>query len=126
MASVSEYVDKEYIRLKDKRDTIDDLVSAQKRAIILNESYRKRFTRYMRIVMIISAIVVVYLGVFALKKMIPTIPDMVTDIFLAIVFFVGTIMCVNIILEINGRTITNYDELELPPLTEEVMPTPSP
>jgi uncharacterized membrane protein len=119
MASVSDYVDKEYNRLNEKRSTIDDLVSAQKRAIILNESYRKRFTRYMRIVMIISAIVVVYLGVFALRKMMPAIPEMATDIFLALVFFIGAVLCINIILELMSRSVTNYDELDLPPLVED-------
>jgi hypothetical protein len=120
MPSVAEYVDKEYTRLQKKKNTLDDLASAQKRVIILNESYRKRFTRYTHIVMIISFVVFIYLGVFAIRKMFPSIPETATDLFLAVIFFIGAVWCINILREISSRTITNYDELDLPPYVEEI------
>jgi hypothetical protein len=114
--SVDQYVDTEYKRLAAKKKTVDDLYSAQKRAIILNESYRKRFSRYTQIVMIISIIVIIYLGILSLKKMMPGIPEMATDILLAVVFFGGVVWCITIIMEITKRSVSNYDELDLPPL----------
>jgi len=119
MSTVSTYVDNEYARLDTKRKTINEIASAQRRAIILNESYRKRFSRYTQIVMIISFTLIVYLGVLSLRKMMPGIPETATDILLAVIFFIGLALCINIMLEIMGRSITNYDELDLPPLMED-------
>jgi hypothetical protein len=119
MSTVSTYVDNEYARLSAKRKTISEIASAQRRAIILNESYRKRFSRYTQIVMIISFTLIVYLGVLSLRKMMPGIPETATDILLAVIFFIGLALCINIMLEITSRSITNYDELDLPPLVED-------
>ena len=118
MPSVSEYVDNEFVRLNDKRKTMDDAISAQKRVIMLNESYRKRFSRYTQMVMIISIVFIIYLGVFALRKSFPMIPEVATDVLLAVVFFIGVVYCINIIMELMSRNIVNYDELEIPPFTE--------
>jgi hypothetical protein len=117
--SVDDYVNQEYTRLANKKKTVDDLYSAQKRAIILNESYRKRFSRYTQIVMIISLVVIIYLGILSLRKMMPAIPEMVTDILLAVVFFVAVVWCITIILETMKRSVSNYDELDLPGLVTQ-------
>ena len=115
VSTAGEVIDAEYTRLNTKKRTIDDALSAQKRAIWLNESYRKRYSRYTRIVMIISVVFVIYLGVLAFRKYFPYYPEWITDVFLIIVLFVGAILCVNIMLEIASRSSSNYDELDLPP-----------
>jgi len=113
--TANDVIDAEYTRLNTKKRTIDDALSAQKRAIWLNESYRKRYSRYTRIVMIISVVFVIYLGVLAFRKYFPYYPEWITDLYLIIVLFVGAILCVNILLEIASRSSSNYDELDLPP-----------
>ena len=115
VANSNEVIDAEYERLNAKKKTIDDALSAQKRAIWLNESYRKRYSRYTRIVMIISAVFVIYLGVLAFRKYLPSYPEWISDVLLIIVFSGGAVLCVNILVEIAGRSTTNYDELDLPP-----------
>lgn len=110
-----EVINAEYNRLQKKKQSIDDALSAQKRAIWLNESHRKRYSRYTQIVMIISVVLVIYLGVLTLRKFLPSYPEWISDLFLIIVFFVGGVLCVNILIEIAGRSTTNYDELDLPP-----------
>jgi hypothetical protein len=117
-ANLNEFVDFEYNRLTDKKKTVDDAVSGQKRAIILNESYRKRFARYTQIIMTICAVLLIYLGVLVLRKMVPVFPVWITDLFLAVVFFIGTIYCISVFREIMMRSVLNYDELDLPPYTE--------
>ena len=112
-----EVINAEYERLQKKKKNMDDAISAQKRVIWLNESYRKRFSRYTQIVMIISIVLVIYLGVLALRKYSPDSPEWMSDLFLIVVFFVGTVLCINIIMEIATRSTTNYDELDLPPYT---------
>ena len=51
--SVNDVINNEYIRLSEKKVEADAAVSSQKRAIILNESYKKRFSKYIQIIMII-------------------------------------------------------------------------
>ena len=113
--SATDVIEAEYNRLNTKKKTIDDALSAQQRAIWLNESYRKRFSRYTRIVMIISIVLVIYLGVLAFRKYFPTYPEWITDLLLIIVFFIGAVLCITILLEIASRSTSNYDELDLPP-----------
>ena len=115
LTDANQVIDAEYNRLKEKKQSIDDALSAQKRAIGLNESYRKRYSRYTRIVMIISAVFVIYLGVLAFRKYFPSYPEWISDVLLIIVFFGGAVLCLNILVEIAGRSTTNYDELDLPP-----------
>ena len=120
MTTATEVINAEYTRLNAKKKTIDDALSAQQRAIWLNESYRKRFSRYTRIVMIISMTLVIYLGVLAFRKYFPTYPEWITDLFLSFLFFGSAVLCINIILEIATRTSSNYDELDLPPYTATI------
>jgi len=114
--SIAQYVDDEYNRLAEKKLLVDNAVSGQKRAIQLNESYRKRVSRYTQIVMIISIVLLIYLGTLMVKKMIPGYPEWIFDIYLAIVFVVGGAYCLMILMEISSRSILNYDELELAPI----------
>ena len=114
-ANANEVIDAEYIRSTQKKKTIDDALSSQQRAIWLNESHRKRVSRYTRIVIIISIVLVIYLGVLAFRKYFPYYPEWITDVFLVIVLFIGGGLCMNILLEIASRSTSNYDELDLPP-----------
>jgi hypothetical protein len=114
--TIQDYVNNEYDRLNEKKILVDNAVSGQKRAIQLNESYRKRVSRYTQIVMIISIVLLIYLGTLMVKKMIPGYPEWIFDVFLAIVFVVGGVYCLMILNEINSRSILNYDELELAPI----------
>jgi hypothetical protein len=120
--NIEDVLTAEYNRLNAKRKTIDDATSGQKRAVILNDNYRKRFSRYTQIVMVISLVIVIYLGVLASRKSLTMIPEWISDVFLAFVFFGGTIYCILIIQEIMTRSILNYDELDLPVYEES---TPS-
>ena len=116
--NIEDVLNAEYNRLNAKRKTIDDATSGQKRAVILNDNYRKRFSRYTQIVMVISLVIVIYLGVLASRKSLTMIPEWISDVFLAFVFFGGTIYCIFIIREIMTRSILNYDELDLPAYEE--------
>lgn len=110
-------VDTEYNRLINKKREVDAAISGQKRAIRLNDSYRKRFSRYTNMVIAISLVLVLYLGMFALRKAVPGIPEWMTDIVLLVGMLIALIYCILTIQEIATRSILNYDELELPDYT---------
>ena len=114
-STFNEAVNAEYTRLNTKKLEVDAAISGQKRAIRLNDSYRKRFSRYTQIVINISLILILYLGIIALKKALPVIPGWITDVILGIAMVVAFISSILTLQEINTRSILNYDELDLPP-----------
>ena len=109
-----EAVNVEYDRLNQKKKEVDAAISGQKRAIRLNDSYRKRFSRYTHMVIAISLVLVLYLAMFALRKAVPSISESITDIVLALGMFIALFYCIFTIQEIATRSILNYDELDLP------------
>jgi len=111
-------VDYEYDRLNDKKKEVDAAISGQQRAIRLNDSYRKRFSRYTYMVIAVSFVLVLYLGIIALRKAVPGIPEWITDVILGLVLVGVFIYCILTIQEIYTRSILNYDELDLPPYVE--------
>jgi hypothetical protein len=111
-------VDYEYERLNDKKKEVDAAISGQQRAIRLNDSYRKRFSRYTYMVIAVSLVLVLYLGIIALRKAVPSIPEWITDVILGLVLVGVFIYCILTIQEIYTRSILNYDELDLPPYVE--------
>ena len=113
--TAADVIDNEYQRLQNKKSQLESSTSAQSRAIFLNESYRKRFSRYTQIVLVISIALILYMASLALKKSIPSIPDMALDIPLGIVFAICLIYIIIILLEIASRSNTNYDEIYLLP-----------
>jgi hypothetical protein len=113
--SVNDVINNEYIRLSEKKVEADAAVSSQKRAIILNESYKKRFSKYIQIIMIISIALIVYLGIISFKKSLSFIPEWVLDIITGLFFGGVGIYCILIAQDIWTRSVTNFDELDLPP-----------
>lgn len=112
---INDLINKEYVRLSEKKVEADAAVSAQQRAVLLNESYKKRFSKYIQIIMIISIALIVYLGIISFKKSMSFIPEWVLDIFTGVFFGGVVIYCILIAQDIWTRSVTNFDELDLPP-----------
>jgi hypothetical protein len=117
---VVDVIQREYTRLSTKKLEADAAVSAQQRAVLLNESYKKRFSKYIEIVMVISIGLIVYLGVTALQKNMAILPDWIFDVLSGLFFGGLDIYCILIVQDIWTRSVINFDELDLPPY---VVPT---
>jgi hypothetical protein len=122
-SSDSDALTYEYNRLLTKKLEVDTAISAQKRAIQLNASYQKRFSRYTTLMILLSIGLVAYLGIVALRKAFPGIPEWYTDVYIALVIVIITIYGLTILIEINTRSVLNYDELDLPPYSQPVEKT---
>ena len=117
--NIADVINNEYSRLSTKKLEVDTAIAGQQRAVLLNESYKKRFSRYTQMVMIISFTILLYLGILVLKKVLPVIPEWILDVLFGLILCVAVLYCISIIQEISVRNITNYDELDLPPYVEE-------
>jgi hypothetical protein len=122
-SSDSDALTYEYNRLQTKKSEVDTAISAQKRAIQLNASYQKRFSRYTTLMILLSIGLVAYLGIVALRKAFPGIPEWYTDVYIALVIVIITIYGLTILIEINTRSVLNYDELDLLPYSQPVEKT---
>jgi hypothetical protein len=117
--NIADVINNEYSRLSTKKLEVDTAIAGQQRAVLLNESYKKRFSRYTQIVMIISFTILLYLGILVLKKLVPVIPEWLLDVLFGLILVVAVLYCISIAQEISVRNVTNYDELDLPPYVEE-------
>ena len=117
--NIADVINNEYSRLSTKKLEVDTAIAGQQRAVLLNESYKKRFSRYTQMVMIISFTILLYLGILVLKKVLPVIPGWILDVLFGLILCVAVLYCISIIQEISVRNVTNYDELDLPPYVEE-------
>lgn len=116
---VDNIITKEYIRLSEKKFEADAAVSAQQRAVLLNESYKKRFSKYIQIIMIISIALIVYLGIISFKNTLSFIPEWILDVITGVFFGGVAIYCILIAQDIWTRSVVNFDELDLPPYVPE-------
>lgn len=117
--SPSSYIQAETDRLNAKRTAVDAAYNAQTRNSMLNESYRKRYSKYVEILAVLVIGMILYLGIAALPEMFPVIPSSVADA-LSIVLVSGVIIyIVFAFIEIFNRSKINYDEVDLPPVNAE-------
>lgn len=111
----ADYIKKESERLANKLKNIDSEVTAQTRASLLTDSYRKRYANYLVVLVILIFAFIAYLGITKLQEQFPQLPSVVFDgLFLVIVL----IVVYNIyytLTDLAIRSNMNYDEVDLPP-----------
>lgn len=112
--SVANIINSEYARLTAKKNEVDTASLAQQRAIMLNEGYKKRFAKYIQLVMIFCIVLLIYLGLLSFQKSMTFIPEIAIDIFVGFLFGGALIYVISSLLDISIRNDTNFDELNLP------------
>lgn len=109
------YIQLESDRLAKKLQNINSEVSAQSRASVLTDSYRKRFSNYLIVLVILIFAFIGYLGINKAQESFPQIPSMVFDgLFLVIILIVAYYVYYTLT-DLAIRSNMNYDEVDLPP-----------
>jgi hypothetical protein len=108
------FYESELERLKDKNANATTILSSKERVALLNDSYRKRYSKYVEILVILIVAFLIYLGVAAIQTAFPIIPSVAVDILAAILIAGVLYYVVNIWFELYTRSQLNYDELDLP------------
>ena len=112
---LSDILEKERQRLEQKKTNIDTTLAAQGRLMTLNDSYRKRYSRYTQMIAIFVFAVIAFLLVSALPRVAPFIPRFLIDIMSFFIVLIAAFKMFFLFTEIQGRSNTNYDELDIPP-----------
>lgn len=100
-------------RLELKKNDIDTALDGQKRAILLNDSFRKRYQEYTKMIIIIVITLVIFIGVIMLGRLLPIIPSFIIDISCVLVIAIGLVMSYLVYMNIVSRDKLNFDELSL-------------
>ena len=111
--TATNFYNDELSRLQAKQQNTDIILNSQQRLAMLNDSYRKRYARYVQILMVLVCAVLVYLGAVLLQKQFPAIPQVVVDGVTVVLLFLVIFYLFSVGNELYSRNLLNYDELDL-------------
>jgi len=111
--TATQFYNEELSRLQSKQQNANAIMSSQSRLADLNDSYRKRYAKYVQILVFLIVVVLVYLAVVALQARFPSIPQIVVDIVTIVLIFLVAIYLFSAISELYSRSLLNYDELDM-------------
>jgi hypothetical protein len=112
--TATNFYNDELNRLHKKQQNADEILNAQERLALLNDSYRKRYAKYVQMLMVLVCSILVYLGIILLQKQFPAIPQVAIDILTIILMFLVIFYLFMAVSELYSRSLLNYDELDLP------------
>lgn len=112
---VTDMVNKETERLETKKNNIDDALEGQKRMIQLNESYRMRYRYYLRIVITILIVTVLFIVIKMVAVRLPGIPGSVWDLILILIFAISGFYIYFTGMDIRRRDQMNFNKLYFTP-----------
>lgn len=110
---LNDIVSTEKERLAGKKISVDNARDGQKRLILLNDTYRKRYLQYMKILIAIVIVLAIFWGLQALETYITFIPSAIFDLLMIINFVVGLIYIYLVYVDINTRDLIEYDKLSI-------------
>lgn len=112
--NVKDLVQRENQRLEHKQEQIDEARESQNRMLNLNDSYRKRYSAYLKMIAVLTIALVIVWLMRLLPNYLPFIPSIVFDIVVIIVVFLGFVVLYFQYTEIQKHNPLNYDELNYP------------
>jgi hypothetical protein len=115
MPDVTSYITDESNRLDSKLKSVDAAYNAQMRNAVLNDSYRKRYAKYVEIITILILAVITYLAISYLQSKFPSLPAALFDGLTIIIVSLVVLYLLFAFFELYTRSNMNYDEIALPP-----------
>lgn len=110
-SNVKKLVKKEKQRLDHKQEQIDEAKESQSRMLNLNDSYRKKYAAYLKIIIVLTIVLVVVWIFRLLPDYLTFIPSIIFDIVIIIALFLGFVIMYFQYQEIQTHNPLNYDEL---------------
>ena len=97
-------------RLESKKASIENAINGQKRLLQLNETYRKRYSAYIRLVLIIVLALIIIIALIFVNKLFPFIPEAVYTLLYIIILSGTAIYCWIVITDIRKRDRFDFDK----------------
>jgi hypothetical protein len=112
--SATDFYNDELTRLHEKQQNANVILNSQNRMAELNDSYRKRYAKYVQILMVLVLAYGVYLAMILLQKRFPVIPQIAIDVAIVVLIFLVAFYLFFANWELYTRSLLNYDELDIP------------
>ena len=107
-------LDIENDRLGDKASAIENANKGKMRVLQLNESYRKRQSAYMNIIILIVFVLAVVICLKFISRRFGIIPDAINSLIHMLMFSGVIIYGMVTFMSVHGREMANYDRLDIP------------
>jgi len=112
--SAANFYNDELARLQSKQQNANAIIQSNERLAELNDSYRKRYAKYVQMLMVVILAFVGYLGITLLQSRFPVIPQVVVDMIIMVIIFATLFYLYSAFYELYTRSVMNYDEVEIP------------
>jgi hypothetical protein len=112
--TATNFYNDELDRLQSKHKNANDILQSNERLAQLNDSYRKRYAKYVQMLMVVILAFIGYLAIVLLQRQFPLIPQVVVDLIVMIIIFATLFYLFSAFNELYSRSLMNYDELEIP------------
>jgi hypothetical protein len=111
-AGVSNIINAEKDRLLQKKKSIDQALDGQKRLLSLNDSYRLKYAEYMKMILIVIFVLIIWVILNKLSA-IGFLPDAFYTLLLIVNITIGLFLCYFIYLDISQRNNMNFNEINV-------------
>ena len=108
---IADMVSQETERLASKKSNIDTALEGQQRMTMLNDSYRQKYSFYLKLVLTVLTLTILYIIINFLSSKMPMIPGPVWDLILIIIFSVGFIYLYYVYMDMSRRDSMNFNKL---------------
>ena len=98
-------------RLKKEERSINNAMEGEKRIMQMNDSYRKRYNQYVKMIVIVIIAVVVIFGLILLELNFPIIPSILNSVLIALVIAISLSLILYIFYSISIRNRSEFDRL---------------
>jgi len=110
-SEIADMVSQETERLTSKKSNIDTALDGQQRMTMLNDSYRQKYSFYLKMVLTALTLTIVFLIIKFLSDKLSIIPGPVWDLILIIIFSIGFIYLFYVYMDMNRRDTMNFNRL---------------
>jgi hypothetical protein len=121
--TANDFYNDEKKRLQKKHQNVKSIMNSQNRLAVLNDSYRKRYSKYTEILIVLVLAFSVNLGMVILQKQVPSIPQIVFDVVFIVILFLVFVYLFSAIAELYNRSLMNYDEIDSPAYEDPITKT---
>jgi len=117
---LNDIVTAENQRLIDKKQSVNNAILGQQRAVALNESNRLQQNSYTNLLIILIITLVSFIAIMIASNYLTFIPQVVFDLLSIIVISVGIYFGLSNYLDIQSRSLMDFNKLDLPGLAKNI------
>jgi hypothetical protein len=102
-------------RLLQKKELFDQVEAENERKVLLNDTYRKKYTQYTKITIVVIMVLIALVIIRLTGKYITVFPESLYNVLMIVVISIGIIYSLILYADMAARSNINYDEIEVPP-----------